>query len=145
VSTVQPPPAQPHVALAATQLAQVIARRTRRLEELLTRLVELHESDRRNWIASSTLAGQGNAGTAPTQLLKPNFKRRGLSVQNTAAAGSLTVGLGVTTPQSGAGIVLAPGSSWDGRISGTLWLGSVTVIASQAGVSYSWLEAGGPS
>lgn len=107
----------------------------------LTRLLELAESPRRNYLSLGTRTGGGTIGTASSGQLNANPRRGGLSVQNTGSAGNLTVGLGQTSPSAGTGIVLAPGASWDGRVSGQLWLGSVTLIGDQASVSYSWLEA----
>jgi hypothetical protein len=137
-------PATAPAGVAIVQLTQGVLRRMARLQEIGEEMLQLLESDRRNFLASGTIAGQGVTTAAPTLILKPNYKRRGLSIQNTGSSGALTVGLGVMNPQPGAGLVLSPGASWDGRISGELWLGLVSVIGSQTGVQYSWLEASGP-
>ena len=63
------------------------------------------------------------------------------SVQNLSGAGALALGLGNTQPQPGTGIVLGPGQAWDGRVSGAVWKGSVSVVGIAAGVLYSWLDA----
>jgi len=115
------------------------------IERVLGRLLELQQSPRVNFLAAGTVAGGGNASTAPMPIIAAEPHRRGLSIQNIAAAGTLTVGLGVTSPIPGQGLTLAAGASWDGRISGAVWSGSVSIVASQPGVAYSWLVVPGPS
>jgi hypothetical protein len=120
------------------------------LEEIrltLGRLLELQQGPRLNFLAAGSVAGGGVAGTAAQAIIAAQPRRRGLYIQNNAASGggTLTVGLGVTSPIAGQGIVLAPGQAWQGLVSGLLWPGSVSVIASQAGTAYSWLTITGPS
>jgi hypothetical protein len=125
----------------AGQATKLITERLSAIERLLHRQLELAQSNRRNALGSGSVAGGGTIGVAPGPIVNANPKRTGLSVQNNGAAGNLTLGLGTTQPQSGTGLLLAPGASWDGRVSGALWLGSVSVVGSTTGVVYSWLEA----
>lgn len=83
----------------------------------------------------SASVGQGgitNNGWNGPHLVDANPERRGLEIRNTGAQ-SVCLGLGQNSPTFGAGIVLAPfgqpGSTWDGRISGAVWKGSVTPVA----------------
>lgn len=141
-----PATARAGVVASASQLALRALKHLEKIELTLGRLLELQQGPRLNFLAAGTVAGSGTAGTTPTSgVLSPNPRRRGLNVQNLGSAGSLTLGLGTTTPIAGTGIVLAPGASWDGRVSGAVWPGSVSVVASQAGVAFSWLELMGPS
>lgn len=153
------PVAQNPIHTASTMLAQRYATEiTTRLAEIarsLIRLVELQQAPRRNYLAAGTLAGSGTVGTTPASctntvlglppgtILAANPEARGRNIQNTGTAGSLTIGLGTSNPIAGQGLVLPPGASWDGRISGSLWNGSVSVIGSQAGVTYCYLEVQG--
>ncbi len=123
----------------------------------LTQLLALQQSPRKNFLAAGTVPGGGTVGVTPGTcnvallgappgvILKANPHRRGSSVQNTGTTGNLTLGLGITQPSSGQGLVLTPGQSWDGRISGEVWVGSVAVVGSQAGVTFAYLEVSGPS
>jgi hypothetical protein len=109
-------------------------------------------------MAAGSVTFGGTVGTTPTSstvnppagypagvVIDANPHRRGLNIQNLSASGgpNLTIGLGVTSPQSGAGWVLQPGASWDGRVSGALWTGSVSVVASAAGCLFSGGEVAG--
>jgi hypothetical protein len=127
--------------LTGRQLALQAAQDLKDLLYGIRQLVRLQESSTRAYLMSGSLAGGGTIGTAATSILNANANRNGLSVQNVGTAGNLTLGLGTTSPQSGTGIVLQPGSSWDGRVSGQMWRGSVSIIGSAAGVVYSFLEA----
>jgi hypothetical protein len=137
------PAPTPMGAMSARAVAAAILSTLASLDRRIRRLVELHEAPPRNFLAAGSVAGGGQAGLQPAVLLAPNPRRRGLSVQNTGAAGNLSLGLGTTAPQAGTGITLAPGASWDGRVSGSLWTGSLSVVGSQAGVTYSWVEVVG--
>lgn len=146
---------------ATTMIAQRYARelleRLQNIANTLDRLLALQQSPRKNFLAAGTIAGSATVGTTPSTItvtplglppgtiLGPDPHRRGLSVQNTSASGgpSLTVGLGTLNPVAGQGIVLPAGASWDGRLSGMLWTGAVSVIASAAGCNFSWVEARG--
>ena len=110
------------------------------IRDSLQRLVELQETDTSRYLMQGSVAGGSTIGTTAATIMRPNANRRGLSVQNNGTAGNLTIGLGQGSPIEGTGIVLAPGSSWDGRVSGQMWRGLVSVIGSQSGVVYSWLE-----
>jgi hypothetical protein len=133
------------IASSASALAVKAIRHLEAIERTLGRMLELQQGPRMNFMAAGTVAGSGSAGVTATPVLAANPRRRGLSVQNLAAAGSLTLGLGTTSPIAGTGIVLAPGATWDGRISGAVWPGSLSIVASTAGVQFSWLELIGPS
>jgi hypothetical protein len=146
--TVPPTPAgMPPVTRAlnagARALALDVLRRLQNIEGILRRQLELEEAPIKNFLGAGSVAGAGTLAAAPAAILAANPRRRGLQVQNTGAAGALTIGLGVTGPQPGAGLVLAPGTSWNGTVSRMLWTGSVSLVASQAGVTYSWLEVMG--
>lgn len=138
-----------------TDAMEMLGRCARALE----RLVELQESRPQQLEVAGSIPGGGTVGTAPSTctvapplgtspgtILKANPHRRGSNVQNVSAAGgpSLTLGLGVQNPATGTGVVLLPGASWDGRISGEVWMGSVTVVGSGAGCAFSFLETYGP-
>lgn len=140
----------PAAALAQRLFNQVVERLTN-IDVSLTRLVELAQGPRENLFAAGSTPFGGTVGATPATctvapplgmppgvVLAANPHRRGLSIQNTSAAGgpSLTLGLGIMSPQAGTGWVLAPGASWDGRVSGAVWPGSVTVVASAAGCSF---------
>lgn len=132
------------MAVAAQRVAAAIVDHLSGIEKTLKRQLELAEAPRKNFLSAGTVPGQNTVGTNPiSNFVAANPRRRGLNVQNTSAAGgpNITLGLGLTTPQSGAGIVLAPGASWDGRLSGMLWIGTVSVVASAAGASFAWVEA----
>jgi hypothetical protein len=133
------------MASMAPTLAGMAGRAMDLLEEMaayMRRQLELQESTTKNYLSAGTRELGGNAGTGFTPILEVKLNRRGLSIQNLSASGgpNLTVGLGTKTPQVGKGIVLAPGMSWDGRLSGEVWLGSVTLV-STATCTWSGLEA----
>jgi hypothetical protein len=111
-----------------------------RIEEILERQLRHDESNRRNFIGAGGVPGGGAIGVQPQPVVLGNPKRRGFSFQNLGPTGSITLGLGLSTPVSGTGIVLAPGQSWDGRVSASLWMGSISMVGSQAGCLYSWLD-----
>lgn len=129
-----PPPA------TGRQLAQQLLEYVCDMATTLRRMLELQESSVKNFLGAGSVAGGSSVGTVAATIINANPKRKGLSVQNIGEAGNLTVGPGVTAPIAGTGIVLAPGASWDGRISGMVWKGSISVIGSQGGVEYSFLE-----
>lgn len=146
---------QTPAAAMAKQLVTQALERLRSIDVSLTRLVELAQGPRENLFAAGSIPFGGAVGVQPSTctvmppngmppgvVLNANPHRRGLSLQNISAAGgpSLTIGLGLTSPQSGTGIVLAPGASWDGRVSGAIWPGSVSVVAGAAGCLFSGLE-----
>jgi len=136
-------------ALSDRSPAMMAGRAMALLQEIsitLGRLLELQQAPRLNYLAVGSVAGAGTASsTGPTVVLAPNPRRRGLSVQNRASAGNLTIGLGVSNPIINTGLVLAPGASWDGRLSGAVWPGAVNVIADAASVAFSWVQVTGPS
>lgn len=125
---------------AAAALANKILDRLTTISDTLTRQLELAESSRKNYLASGSVSGGGTVGVAPiSRVIIDNYRRRGLSVQNIGAAGNLSIGLGQTQPQINTGITLLPGTSWDGRVSGQLFLGDISLVGSQAGVQYTWM------
>jgi hypothetical protein len=139
-------------AAMAKQLVTQALERLRSIDVSLTRLVELSQGPRENLFAAGSVPFGGTVGVSPSTcsvnpplgmppgvVLAANPHRRGLNIQNLSAAGgpNLTIGLGLTAPQPGTGWVLAPGASWDGRVSGALWPGSVSVVASAAGCVFS--------
>lgn len=132
--------ASPGMAAAAT-LANKILGELSAIRETLKRQLELSESTRKNFTGSGSVTGGGTIGVAPQQILGDNYRRRGLSIQNIGAAGNLSIGLGVTQPQANTGITLQPGASWDGRVSGQLFLGNISIVGSAAGVQYTWLDS----
>lgn len=139
------------------RIANEIVKRLGEISRTLQQLLVLQQSPRKNYLSAGTLSGQGTVGVAPSSctvsvlgqapgvILAPNPHRRGLNVQNTSTSNALTLGLGVTQPTAGAGIVLPAGASWDGRVSGQLWIGSVSVVGSGASTTFSYLEAMGPN
>lgn len=68
--------------------------------------------------------------TTTTVVLPANPARKGLSIVNDSSA-SIYVSLGNAAVLH-RDIYLAPAGSWDGRISGRVWLGSVNAIAAVA-------------
>lgn len=140
---------------------QVIDKLLGHLHEIdhnISRLLEVTQTPREGLMAAGSVTFGGTVGTTPTSstvnppagsptgvVVDANPHRRGLNIQNLSASGgpNLTIGLGVTSPQSGAGWVLQPGASWDGRVSGALWTGSVSVVASAAGCLFSGGEVAG--
>lgn len=80
--------------------------------------------------ASAVTAGSPGiieAGVASTAVLPANPSRKGLTIQNTGAT-AVSLGLGHAAV-IGHDLVLEPGASWDGLISGRLWRGAVNAIA----------------
>lgn len=87
-----------------------------------------------NGTASSATAGAGtfNVTTSSGSKVAANSSRRGLQVVNGTDT-DVSLGLGGAAT-AGQGIVLkAGGGSWDGRISGVLWTGSVFAIHAGSG------------
>jgi hypothetical protein len=126
------------------RVAGAFLERLESIERRCVRWLELAQPPAVNALAIGTVTGQGIASLAAvTELLPAKPNRLGLSIQNRSPVGWLAVGLGSTAPVVGSGLMIAPGQSWDGRVSGALWLGSVSLIADQVSVSYSWLEARG--
>jgi hypothetical protein len=148
-----PTPAQPHqppppvqMPMTARAIAAKVTKHLEMIEHRLKELVDLAKGPTINFLSAGTVAGGGTIGTTPQGILNPNPRRRGLAVQNIGAAGNLTIGLGTTAPISNQGLTLEPGQTWNGQLSSMLWPGSVSVIGSQAGVVYTFVEAmGGPS
>lgn len=145
-------------ALMAKQLVDQALERLRAIDVSLTRLVELAQGPRENLFAAGSVPFGGTVGTtgatctvvpplgqSPGVILAANPHRRGLSIQNLSPAGgpSLTLGLGLSSPVAGTGQVIPPGGAWDGRISGAMWPGSVSVVASAAGCVFSGLQISG--
>lgn len=141
------PVASPAAMLAQRAFAQLLDK-LGSIDVSLIRLVELAQGPRENLFAAGSISFGGTVGTSPSTctvtppsglppgvVLAANPHRRGLSIQNLSASGgaNLTIGLGQTAPQPGTGWVLLPGASWDGRVSGAVWPGSVSVVASAAG------------
>jgi hypothetical protein len=141
MSVTTPPRAGNPTAIAAAALAKKIVDRLTGIESVLNEQLRLSQSSVQNFIGAGTVTGGGTAGAVPVAIVNGNPRRRGLHVQNLSAGGNLTVGLGTTQPQPGTGIVLPPGQSWDGRVSGALWKGSISVVGVTAGVLYAWLDA----
>lgn len=144
----------PPAAMAKMLVGQALDR-LKSIDVSLTRLVELAQAPRENLFAAGSIPFGGTVGAlsstctvtpplgqSPGVVLAANPHRRGLGIQNLSAAGgpNLTIGLGLSTPIAGAGLVLAPGAAWDGRVSGAVWTGSVSVVASAAGCTFSGLE-----
>lgn len=149
----------PAPAFARRVLEQLFAKLTS-IDESLVRMLELAQAPREGLMTAGTTPFGGQVGVTPSSctvippagmppgvVLGAHPHRRGLAVQNLSAAGgaTLTLGLGLTSPQSGIGLTLAPGGSWDGRISGAVWTGSVSVVASEAGCAFAGLELLGRS
>jgi hypothetical protein len=132
---------QQPLATAAQRLARQLLDRLVGIEEILAQQLQHSESSRKNFLGSGTVPGGGTIGTVAAPLLAANLNRRGVVIQNIGAAGNLTLGLGITQPSPGVGLTLLPGQSWNGLISGAVWLGSVSIVGSAAGVTYSWVEA----
>lgn len=132
-----PSPAGP---LTGRQLALRVAADLRDMLWAIRKLVALQESATGTYLMQGSIAGGGTIGTTAAPMMAANANRKGLSVQNLGSSGNLTLGLGTTEPQVGTGITLLPGDSWDGRISGQMWRGSVSMIGGAAGVVYSFLE-----
>lgn len=138
---------------AKSMLTDALAR-LKNIDVSLTRLVELGQGPREMLFAAGSTPFGGTVGTTPASntyqvsgqatgvVLGANPHRRGLSIQNLSAGGgpNLTIGLGITSPAAGVGLTLPPGTSWDGRISGAVWPGSVSLVASAAGCTYAGVE-----
>lgn len=67
---------------------------------------------------------------ASAEVIGPNPRRNGLSIVN-GGESNVSLGLGAEAV-SGDDIVLIPGGSWDGRISGVLWRGAVNAVSAKA-------------
>lgn len=130
------------VSVMAAQIAQQITDRLRRIEHVLDRQLQLSESSRKNFIGAGSVTGGGTIGTVPAQLLADNLNRRGLRVQNLSASGgpNISLGLGTTSPAPNVGVTIPPQQAWEGVVSGTLWLGNVSIVATGAGAVYSWID-----
>lgn len=134
-----PMPTSP-TAIAAASLANRIVAELVGIRETLKRQLELSESSRKNFIGAGSVSGGGTIGTTPAaRVIVDNYRRRGMSIQNIGTSGNLSIGLGQTNPQPNTGITLLPGASWDGRLSGELFLGDIGLVGSQAGVQYTWV------
>lgn len=142
------------------RLANEVVKRLREISTTLSQLLSLQQSPRKNYLMTGALPGAGTVGVTgasctvqpplgnpPGVIISANPHRRGLNVQNLSATGgpSLTIGIGITQPTAGAGLVLPPGASWDGRISGELQLEAISVVASGASCSFCYLQKSGPS
>lgn len=144
-------------AALAKQIFGELQERFLSIDRSLIRLVELGQSPRENLtfgggsipfggtvgVTPASCSMQPPAGYSPGTILPANPHRRGLTIENLSAAGgpSLTLGLGVQSPQSLIGItLLAGGGSFDGRISGMMFTGFVVVIASGAGCIFGGVE-----
>lgn len=151
-------PTMTPAAAMAKILVQQALDKLQSIDVSLTRLVELAQGPRENLFAAGSVPFGGTVGTSgasctvipplgnsPGVVLTANPHRRGLSIQNLSPAGgpSLTLGLGLSSPVAGSGYVLPPGAAWDGRVSGAVWPGSVSVIASAAGCQFSGLQISG--
>lgn len=130
-----------HPVLAA-QIAAQITDRLRRIEHVLDRQLQLSESSRKNFIGAGSVTGGGIIGTVPAQLLGDNLNRRGLRIQNLSAAGgpNISLGLGTTIATPNVGVTIPPQQAWEGVVSGTLWLGNVSIVGSAAGAVYCWID-----
>jgi hypothetical protein len=150
--------APPGGASYARQVIDKLLGHLHAIDHNISRLLEVTQTPREGLMAAGSVTFGGTVGVTPTSctvgppsgqptgvVIDANPHRRGLSIQNLSAAGgpNLTIGLGVTSPQSGAGWVLQPGASWDGRVSGALWTGAVSVVASAAGCAFSGGEVAG--
>lgn len=145
-----PSPAAVMAKRAFEQLLELL----RSMDVSLTRLVELAQGPRENLFAAGSTPFGGTVGASPaTNTFQPmgqppgvvlgaNPHRRGLAIQNLSPAGgpNLTIGLGIQTPTAGTGLTLAPGASWDGRVSGAVWPGTVSLVASAAACVYAGVE-----
>lgn len=142
----------------AGRVIDALLQRLHTIDHNISRLLEVTQTPREGLMAPGSVTFGGTVGTTPTSstvnppsgypngvVMDANPHRRGLNIQNLSGAGgpNLTIGLGVTSPQSGTGWVLQPGASWDGRVSGALWTGSVSVVASGAGCVFSGGEVAG--
>ena len=110
-------PATPTGIFARRMIEQFLTH-LRNMDVSLTRLVELGQAPRENLFAAGTITFGGTVGVTPSTctiappiglppgtVLAANPHRRGLSIQNLSASGgpNLTLGLGLTSPQSGNG------------------------------------------
>lgn len=143
----------PTAVMAQRAFAQLLEH-LRSMDASLVRLLELAQGPRENLFAAGSTPFGGTVGASPATntyqptgqppgvVLGANPHRRGLGIQNLSAAGgpSLTIGLGIQTPTAGTGLTLPPGASWDGRVSGAVWPGTVSLVASGAGCVYAGVE-----
>jgi hypothetical protein len=130
----------------AAVIAQQFASRVLELLGLtrkeLQRIRELLEgADRWNFLGAGTNQGGTTVGTTPVTIVEANPKRTGFTISNIGTAGNISLGIGNRYPQAGTGITLQPSASWDGRLSGKVCQQSITVVGSQAGCTYSWVES----
>lgn len=121
----------------APALATMAGRAMDLLEQIastLARGLELQETSTKNFPATGSIPLGGSVGTQQTTVLEANPNRRGVTIQNLSGSGGpqLTIGLGNRSPINGQGIVILPGGSWDGRVSGEVFKGSVTLISTAA-------------
>ncbi len=77
-------------------------------------------------------------GAAAAAVIAANAERKGLEIQNTGPE-PVSLGLGAAAV-IGDDVVLAPGASWNGTISGVLWRGAINAIAAKAGNSVAVVE-----
>lgn len=101
------------------------------IETLLEQLVRHNQDRSRNFLAEGALPGAFPVTTQSQQILQANPRRRGSLWTNISAAATVSLGLG-TLAAANVGVVLPPGASWDGTISGMTWQGSVQAIGSAA-------------
>lgn len=112
-----------------------------RIRHGINQLVTFFNDQSRNALDEGAIPiGPLPVGTGAVAVVGANPKRRGLSIVNTGAT-TITLGVGISQPTPGAGIVLSGGQSWDGRISGMRWRGSVSAISNAAGGTIAGLEA----
>jgi hypothetical protein len=122
----------------------------------LTRLIELNQAPRENLFAAGSLPFGGTVGLTPQTcsmappigygpgiILASNPHRRGLSISCIGTTDYLGIGLGVQNPSVSQGLVIAPGGTWDGRISGMVWTGFVSIVGSAVGTVFSGVEISG--
>jgi hypothetical protein len=85
-------------------------------------------------LATSVYAGSISTftvGLASALVVGENTERRGLELQQQTTGAKVYLGLGKAAV-AGSGLMLEPGGSWNGTISGLLWRGAVYAIGSAA-------------